>query len=99
MNLAEFICTIQLYFTECFASDEKVLDFKHRNNFLIYLLFYREKKFMKDARIFVLLKIPLTGHYYTLTVQSKPPLIIKKWCLLYQYVTASVASVMNVTHY
>ncbi|XP_039426026.1 vacuolar protein sorting-associated protein 54 isoform X2 [Corvus cornix cornix] len=28
----------------------------------------RERKFMKDARIFVLLKIPLTGHYYTLTI-------------------------------
>ncbi|XP_015476983.1 vacuolar protein sorting-associated protein 54 isoform X2 [Parus major] len=28
----------------------------------------RERKFMKGARIFVLLKIPLTGHYYTLTI-------------------------------
>ncbi|XP_041260416.1 vacuolar protein sorting-associated protein 54 isoform X3 [Onychostruthus taczanowskii] len=28
----------------------------------------RERRFMKGARIFVLLKIPLTGHYYTLTI-------------------------------
>ncbi|XP_014820113.1 PREDICTED: vacuolar protein sorting-associated protein 54 isoform X2 [Calidris pugnax] len=28
----------------------------------------RERRFMKDARIFVLLKIPLRGHYYTPTI-------------------------------
>ncbi|XP_074435328.1 vacuolar protein sorting-associated protein 54 isoform X4 [Larus michahellis] len=32
----------------------------------------RERRFMKDARIFVLLKIPSTGHYYTLTIFMKP---------------------------
>lgn len=37
----------------------------------MYFLFYRERKFMKDARIFVLLKIPLTGLYYTPMVQSE----------------------------
>ncbi|XP_051639597.1 vacuolar protein sorting-associated protein 54 isoform X2 [Manacus candei] len=32
----------------------------------------RERRFMKDARIFVLLKIPLAGLYYTHTIFMKP---------------------------
>lgn len=39
--------------------------FKSQSNFLIYFLFYRERRFMKGAGIFVLLKIPSTGLCYT----------------------------------
>jgi len=56
--------------TFCFK--EKKIFLKPESNSVIYFLFFRERRFMKDARIFILLKIPLTGLCYTPMVQSKP---------------------------
>lgn len=52
-------------FHENVPSERKRIFFKSQSNFLIYFLFYRERRFMKGAGIFVLLKIPSTGLCYT----------------------------------